>query len=76
MECRLDFDVFIRSWDSSLAFTAERHPQLRATEGLLVKAQEHLVNAACNFGGHRVKAMEHSNAALVELRAANEFDAK
>jgi len=53
---------------------AERHPQLRSAEGLLVKAQEHLMNAASDFGGHKLKAMEHIKAAVIELQEAIRFD--
>lgn len=56
------------------ALTAERHPQIRAAEGLLVKAQEHLMRAGGDFGGHKARAMEHIKAAVAELQAAKRFD--
>jgi hypothetical protein len=56
------------------AWTAERHPQIRAAQALLIKAQEHLMNAAGDFQGHKLKAMEHVKAAVLELNAAVESD--
>src|SRR5579885_3290191 len=52
------------------AFTYEPHPMIRAAQKSLLDAQESLKHADRDFGGHRVKAMEHIRMALDELRLA------
>ena len=54
----------------------EKHPQIHKAEKLLREAKHHLEDAAHDFGGHRVKAIEAIDHALEELRLALEFDKK
>ncbi len=55
---------------ASLAWTAERHPAIRSAQKDLMHAKTALEHADHDFAGHRVKALEHINAALEELRMA------
>jgi ABC-type protease/lipase transport system fused ATPase/permease subunit len=52
----------------------ERHPEIIAAMRALEAAKHHLESAAHDFGGHRVRALEHVNAALGECKAALEYD--
>jgi hypothetical protein len=56
------------------ATAAEPHPQINAAIRALVRAREHLKNAAHDFGGHRVAAIGAIDAALVQLKLALEYD--
>lgn len=56
----------------ALAF--EPHPQIRAAQTALDNAMNHLQRADTDFGGHRLKAMDHIRAAQVELKEALRFD--
>jgi len=47
-----------------------RHPRIVAAQGHLMKAQEELGRASGEFGGHRLKAIEHVRMALRECEAA------
>ena len=47
-----------------------RHPRIEAAQGHLLKAQEELDHAVGEFGGHRLKAIEHVRVALRECEAA------
>ena len=58
----------------STAWTAERHPQIRAAEHDLASAKYHLQRAARDFGGHRVKAIALIDQAQEELHEALKFD--
>ncbi len=58
------------------AWTAERHPEIRAAQRNLASAKSHLEAAAHDFGGHRVKAIEFIDKAQGELRDALQFDKK
>jgi len=60
----------------SSAWTAERHPQIRAAQRDLSSAKYHLERAARDFGGHRAKAVVLINRAQEELRLALDFDRK
>lgn len=51
----------------------ERHPQIRAAMRALMNAERHLQEAAHDYGGHRVKAMEIIKQAQEELRAGLEW---
>jgi hypothetical protein len=63
------------SFPIARSLTAQsRHPEMAAAERSLREAQNHLQRAAHDFGGHRVKAMEHVNAALEEMRLAQEVE--
>ena len=52
----------------------EPHPQIMAAIRSLEAARLHLQRAAHDFGGHRVKAIRATDAALVQLKRALEFD--
>ena len=54
------------------ASTAERHPEIRKAQKALAQAKDALEHAAHDFGGHRVKAIEHIDQAQDELRMALE----
>ncbi len=56
------------------AYTQEHHPEIRAAQRLLEQAMDHLQHADRDFGGHRVKAMDHIRAAQHELHEALEYD--
>jgi len=58
----------------SSAWTAERHPQIRAAQRDLSSAKYHLERAARDFGGHRAKAVVLISKAQEELRLALDFD--
>jgi hypothetical protein len=51
------------------ALMAQQH-RVRTARDLLFKAQQHLMEAHGEFGGHRFKAMEHVKAAVMEVDAA------
>jgi F0F1-type ATP synthase membrane subunit b/b' len=55
------------------AFTQRDHPRIRAARGHLERAREELQNAAHDYRGHRVKAIEHVNKAIAECDRALEF---
>jgi hypothetical protein len=52
----------------------ERHPEIRAAMHALQNAERHLQQAAHDYGGHRVKAMELIKQAGEELKAGLEYD--
>jgi len=54
----------------------ERHPEIRAAMRALQNAKRELEKGAHDFGGHRVKALEHVNQALAECREALTYDKK
>ncbi len=54
----------------------ERHPEIMAAIRALENAKAHLEKGAHDFGGHRVKALEHVNQALEECHRALEYDRK
>jgi len=49
---------------------AAKHPRLHEAMRSLEVAKKHLEAAPKEFGGHRVKAIEHINQAMEEVRAA------
>ncbi|HEX5179993.1 MAG TPA: hypothetical protein VFW04_11735 [Gemmatimonadaceae bacterium] len=53
---------------------AERHPAINAAVDALVKARFDLQHAAHDFGGHRVKALEATDAALQQLKICLKYD--
>ncbi len=55
---------------------AERHPEIRKAIHALVNAQNALQHASHDFGGHREKALEHTQQALLECQAALAADRK
>lgn len=58
------------------AWTAERHPEIRAAQRELSSAKARLKATARDFGGHRVKAIEFIDKAQDELRDALQYDRK
>jgi len=54
----------------------EKHPEIRAAINHLRMAKENLEKASHDFGGHRVEAIKHTDAALEECRLALESDKK
>jgi hypothetical protein len=64
---------------ASLAFTpttVEKHPHIRSALAELTEARKELQTAAHDFGGHRVEAMRAVDAAIKQLRLAQQYDAK
>jgi len=57
---------------SPAAQRGERYPEIRAAIRHLEQARDALQNAAHDFKGHRVKALEHTNHALEECQKALE----
>jgi len=55
------------------AFTQLDHPRIRAARGHLERAREELRNAVPVYGGHRVKALEHVDKAIIECDRAMGF---
>ena len=60
---------------ASLAF-AERQPEMKKALVNLEQAHKNLELATADKGGHRVKAMELTKAAMEEVKAGIEFDNK
>jgi hypothetical protein len=61
----------------SLAFTPatiEPHPHIRGAIAELVEARKELQTAAHDFGGHRVAAVRAVDAAIKQLRLAQQYD--
>jgi flagellin-specific chaperone FliS len=54
----------------------EQHPAIEAAVKHLREAKNALEHANHDFGGHRVKAIEHVNQALAECEQALNFDKK
>lgn len=54
--------------------TLEPHPHLRSAVVELQAAREELKTAAHDFGGHRVDAMKAIDAAIRQLRVAQQYD--
>lgn len=54
----------------------ERHPEMMKALRALENAKRDLSNAAHDFGGHRVKALEHTDAAIAEVKEALKYDKK
>ncbi|HLJ55868.1 MAG TPA: hypothetical protein VKT77_12590 [Chthonomonadaceae bacterium] len=52
----------------------ERHPEMRAALQALRNAKGRLESAAHDYEGHRVKALEHTNAAIREVELALKSD--
>lgn len=53
---------------ATAAFTQEAHPHIFAAQNLLAQARDHLEKAAAEYGGHRLKAMDHIRQAEAELK--------
>ncbi|HEY7894784.1 MAG TPA: hypothetical protein VIC24_07800 [Gemmatimonadaceae bacterium] len=62
------------SFYAGSASAAERHPAINAAVDALVKARFDLQHAAHDFGGHRVKAMEATDAAIEQLKICLQYD--
>lgn len=52
----------------------ERHPEIVRAMAALRQARTELQHGAHDFGGHRVKAIEMTNRALAQCRAALAYD--
>jgi hypothetical protein len=68
------FLLGLTSGIASSAWTAERHPEIRAAQRDLASAKMHLQRAARDFGGHRARAVAHIEQAQDELQKALDFD--
>lgn len=55
---------------------AERQPRMRDALAHLERALTSLKNASADKGGHRVKAIEHVDAAIEQVKKGIEFDNK
>jgi uncharacterized membrane-anchored protein YhcB (DUF1043 family) len=55
---------------AGVALTAERHPQIHDAQADLAKAKYHLEQAAHDYAGHRVAAIQHIDQAQAELKLA------
>lgn len=62
------------SFYAGSASAAERHPAINAAVDALVKARFDLQHAAHDFGGHRVKAIEATDAAIEQLKICLKYD--
>ena len=63
----------------SVAFTPatiEPHPHLRSAVVELQEARNELRTAAHDFGGHRVDAIKAIDAAITQLKIAQQYDRK
>ena len=54
----------------------EPHPEINAALTHLEQAKANLERGAHDFGGHRVKALEHTNQAIAECNQALRYDHK
>jgi len=66
--------LFLNAQPSSAG--AERHPLIHRAVSALEAARTDLQNAAHDYCGHRVEALEATNAALGQLQKALECDSK
>jgi hypothetical protein len=55
---------------------ADRQPNMRDALASLKSAATSLKNASHDKGGHRVKALEHTNAAIEQVEKGIKFDNK
>ncbi|HEV2500954.1 MAG TPA: hypothetical protein VGY31_15400 [Terriglobia bacterium] len=56
------------------AMPAEPHPEIRAAMAALENARNHLAHGAHDFGGHRASALDLTNQAIEQCRAALRYD--
>ena len=54
----------------------EHHPMIRAAIRALERAKEEMKEAAHDYGGHRVEALEACDRAIAQLKKALEYDKK
>lgn len=59
---------------SPAALPAEPHPEIRAALDALQNARNHLAHGAHDFGGHRAAALNLTDQAIRECRAALRYD--
>ncbi|HLI29607.1 MAG TPA: hypothetical protein VKV79_00735 [Terriglobia bacterium] len=52
----------------------EPHPEIRIALRALMNAREHLAHGAHDFGGHRVRAIQLTDAAIEQCRIALHYD--
>jgi len=62
------------SFYAGTASAGERHPAINAAIDALSKARFDLQHAGHDFGGHRVKAIEATDAALEQLKICLKYD--
>lgn len=76
LTCALSMPLASQDRDDMKPRRGEQHPEIRAAMRHLEQAKQSLEHAAHDFGGHRVKALEHVNQALAECNEALNFDRK
>lgn len=59
---------------SPAGMPAEPHPEIRAALDALQNARNHLAHGAHDFGGHRAQALNLTDQAIRECRAALRYD--
>lgn len=59
---------------AAAAEALERHPEIRRAIMALEKAKDYMQHAAHDFGGHRERALQDCDAAIVQLREALRYD--
>jgi Skp family chaperone for outer membrane proteins len=59
---------------AAAAVPPERHPEIAAALEAMRNAKAHLESAAHDFGGHRVKSLEHLQKAIEEAEICNHMD--
>ena len=59
---------------AAAAVPPEHHPEIVAALEAMRNAKEHLEHAAHDFGGHRVKSLEHLQRAIEEAEICNHMD--
>ncbi|MGH9404197.1 MAG: hypothetical protein ACRD2P_19095 [Terriglobia bacterium] len=59
---------------AAAAMPAEHHPEIRAALDALQNARNHLGHGAHDFGGHRAAALNLTNQAIEQCRAALRYD--
>ncbi len=62
------------SFPAAAAMPAEHHPEIRAALDALQNARNHLGHGAHDFGGHRAAALNLTNQAIEQCRAALRYD--
>ncbi len=66
--------VAIAFWFIGSAMSNEKQPMMKAALMNLKEAQKNLENAKSDKGGHRVKALEHVKAAIIQTEKGIAFD--
>jgi hypothetical protein len=66
--------VAIAFWFIGSAMTADQQPYMKGAMQNLKDAKDNLEKARGDKGGHRLKALEHVNAAIIQTQKGIEFD--